>query len=254
MPKTERKKKWLYIALAGMVLVFVGIQIHWLLDESGSVMQGLSIVTSVGLVWTLVMLSIAEHDKNTEVQLENNDLKADTSNKPQTLVSESICNIEVDEYFCDIKEELGQADKLVSDAVNNLVMNFNYISKLTSSHHGMVLAIEKMAAPADNEPVLQLLKRQMKIAEKIEQELSAAVTSLQFGDLVTQLLSHTAHQIDALNMSLHHIDRQSINRPSGRSLNEVGNEVSEAVISVKKHGKGKPVVQQGMRVGEVDLF
>ena len=254
MPKTERKRKWLYIALAGMVLVFVGIQIHWLLDESGSVMQGLSIVTSVGLVWTLVMLSIAEHEKNTEVRLENSDLKADTSNESQTLVSESICNVEVDEFFCDIKEELGQADKLVSDAVNNLVMNFNYISKLTSSHHGMVLAIEKMAAPADNEPVLQLLKRQMKIAEKIEQELSAVVTSLQFGDLVTQLLSHTAHQIDALNMSLHRVDRQSINRPGGRSLNEVGNETSEAVLSVKKHGKAKPVVQQGMRVGEVDLF
>jgi len=254
VPKTERKKKWLYIAFAGMVLVFVGIQIHWLLDESGSGMQGLSIVTSVGLVWTLVMLSIAEHEKNTEVRLENSDQKSGAANEPQTLVSESICNIEVDEYFCDIKEELGQADKLVSDAVNNLVMNFNYISKLTSSHHSMVLAIEKMAAPADNEPVLQLLKRQMKIAEKIEQELSAAVTSLQFGDLVTQLLSHTAHQIDALNMSLHHIDRQSINKPGGRSFNEVRNEVSKVVISVKNNVKAKPVVQQGMRVGEVDLF
>ena len=248
MPKTERKKKWLFIALAGMVLIFVGIQIHWLLDESRSIMQGLSIVTSVGLVWTLVMLSIAEHDKNTEELLKNSDLGV--SNEPQTLVSESVCNIEVDEYFCDIKDELGQADKLVSDAVNNLVMNFNYISKLTSSHHSMVLAIEKMAAPVDNEPVLQLLKRQMKIAEKIEQELSAAVTSLQFGDLVTQLLSHTAHQIDALSMSLHRIDRQGINRTGGRSLNEI----SEAVISVKKHSKAKPVVQQGMRVGEVDLF
>ena len=254
MPKTERKKKWLFTALAGMVLVFVGIQIHWVLDESGSIMQGLSILTSVGLVCTLVMLSSAEHDKNSEIRLENNSLKDGASNEPQTLVSESVCNIEVDEYFCDIKEELGQADKLVNDAVNNLVMNFNYISKLTSSHHGMVLAIEKMAAPADNEPVQQLLKRQMKIAEKIEQELSAAVTSLQFGDLVTQLLGHTAHQIDALNMSLHHIDRQNFNKPGGRNLNEVRNEISKAVISVKKNSKSKPVVQQGMRVGEVDLF
>ncbi|MDH5552552.1 MAG: hypothetical protein OEX82_04405 [Nitrosomonas sp.] len=200
------------------------------------------------------MLSMVEHDKNTEVRLEDSDLKdGDKSNEPQTLISGSVCNVEVDEYFCDIKDELGQADKLVSDAVNNLVMNFNYISKLTSSHHGMVLAIEKMAAPADNEPVLQLLKRQMNIAEKIEQELSAAVTSLQFGDLVTQLLTHTAHQIDALNMSLHRIDRQSI-KPVGRSLNEIEKEISEAVMSVKKQGKAKPVVQQGMRVGEVDLF
>ena len=254
MPKTERKKKWLFAALAGMVLVFVGIQIHWILDEGGSIMQGVSILTSAGLVWTLVMLSLAEHDKNSEIRIENNSLKGGASNEPQTLVSESVCNIEIDEYFCDIKDELGQVDKLVNDAVNNLVMNFNYISKLTSSHHDMVLAIEKMAAPADNEPVLQLLKRQMKLAEKIEQELSATVTSLQFGDLVTQLLSHTAHQIDALNISLHRIDSQSVNKLGGRNHNEVRGEISEAVISVKKHGKSKSVVQQGMRVGEVDLF
>ena len=44
VPKTERKKKWLFTALAGMVLVFVGIQIHWVLDEGGSIMQGLSIL------------------------------------------------------------------------------------------------------------------------------------------------------------------------------------------------------------------
>lgn len=254
MQKTERNKKWLYIALAGMVLVFVGIQIHSLLGEGGSIMQGLSIVTSVGLVWSLVVLSITEHDKNIELRLETSGQKVDSSNEQKIPVSESICNIEVDEYFCDIKEELGQANKLVSDAVNNLVMNFNYISKLTSSHHSMVMAIEKMAAPADNEPVLQLLKRQMKIAEKIEQELSAAVTSLQFGDLVTQLLSHTTHQIDALNMSLHRIDRQSVNRVGGKSLDEIHHEISDAVVSVREKNKGKPVVQQGMRVGEVDLF
>ncbi len=254
MPKTESKKKWLFTTLAGMVLVFVGIQIHWVLDEGESIMQGLSILSSVGLVGTLVMLSLAEHDKNSEIRLENNSQNDGASNEPQTLVSESVCNTEVDEYFCDIKDELRQADRLVSDAVNNLVMNFNYISKLTSSHHSMVLAIEKMAAPTDNESVLQLLKRQMKIAEKIEQELSATVTSLQFGDLVTQLLSHTAHEIDALNMTLHRIDRQRVNRTSTKNLDEIHQEISDAVVSVREKNKSKSVAQQGVRVGDVDLF
>ena len=72
--------------------------------------------------------------------------------------------------------------------------------------------------------------------------------------IVTQLLNHTAHQIDALNMSLHRIDSQSVNKLGERSLNEIRGEISEAVISVKKQGKSKSVVQQGMRVGEVDLF
>lgn len=253
MPKTECNKKKLFIALAGIVLIFVGVQFQWLLSESGSVMQVLSISSSVGLVWTLVLLSIIEYDKSQEIPLQSG-MQDNLSNEPKALVSDSICNIEADKYFCKIKDDLGQADKLVGDAVNNLVMNFNYISKLTSSHHSMVLAIEKLAVPADNEPVIQLLKRQMKIAEKIEQELSAAVTSLQFGDLVTQLLSHTTHQIDALNMSLHRIDRQNFHGSDGRSLDEIRQEISGAVVLAKEENKNKPVVQQGMRVGEVDLF
>ena len=254
MSKTVRRKKWLFATVAGIVLVFVGIQLYQFLDQSGSPMQVLSILTSIGLVWTLVLLAIAEQDGQPRIQSGNSDLASNEPLDQQPLVAESICNIEVDEYFCGIKGELSQADKLVGDAVNNLVMNFNYISKLTSSHHGMVLAIEKMATPADNEPVLQLLKRQMQIADKIEQELAAAVTSLQFGDLVTQLLSHTAHQIDALNISLLRIDRQRVNQGNIRNIDEVHKEISKAVVTAKANSKNKPVVQQGMRVGEVDLF
>ncbi len=62
-------------------------------------------------------------------------------------LNDTLCSVEADEYFMNIKEELNQVDRLVSDAVNNLVINFRYISKLTKSHHDMVLVIEKMAAP-----------------------------------------------------------------------------------------------------------
>jgi hypothetical protein len=120
-----------------------------------------------------------------------------------TLVPEDqsgvLCTAEADEYFMGINGELNQIDRLVSDAVNNLVINFRYISKLTKSHHDMVLAIEKMAAPEGSKPILELLDKQMDIAGKIEQELEMAITSLQFGDLVTQLLAHTTHHVEILN-------------------------------------------------------
>ena len=69
-----------------------------------------------------------------------------------------LCNAEADEYFMSIKEELNQVDRLVSDAVNNLVINFGYISNLTKSHHEMVVAIEKMAVPEGSKPMLVLLE------------------------------------------------------------------------------------------------
>lgn len=156
---------------------------------------------------------------------------------------------DADEYFMNIKEELYQVDRLVSDAVNNLVINFKYISKLTQSHHDMVLAIEKMAAPEGSKPILQLLDKQMAIAGKIEQELEMAVTSLQFGDLVTQLLAHTGRQVEMLCMELQRQDRR------GSSKHVIGQEaVASAIRAAKAKSKRKPVVQQGMQTGDVELF
>lgn len=167
-----------------------------------------------------------------------------------------LCTVEVDEYFMDIKGELSQIDRLVSDAVNNLVSNFRYISRLTKSHHDMVLAIEKMAAPEGSKPILELLEKQMDLADKIEQELEMAVTSLQFGDLVTQLLAHTTHQVEILNIELQRIDRQgNWKKKVGKEpLHTIHEGISKAVDVAKIKSKRKPVVQQGMQMGDIELF
>lgn len=168
-----------------------------------------------------------------------------------------LCNVEADEYFMSIKGELNQVDRLVSDAVNNLVVNFKYISKLTKSHHDMVLAIERMAAPEGSKPILELLEKQMDIADKIEQELEMAVTSLQFGDLVTQLLAHTANQVESLNMELQRIDRQgSWKENAGKNslVTTMQEGISKAVNMAKTKSKRKPVVQHGMQMGDIELF
>lgn len=165
-------------------------------------------------------------------------------------------NAEADEFFLNIKGELNQVDRLVSDAVNNLVINFKFISKLTKSHHEMVSAIEKLAAPEGSKPILDLLEKQMVVADKIEQELEMAITSLQFGDLVTQLLAHTTHQVELLSMELQRIDRQSSwdKKSNKKTLNRIHEGISEAVALTKSNSKRKPVVQQGMQMGDIELF
>lgn len=166
---------------------------------------------------------------------------------------EMLCSADAEEYFMNIKEDLTQVDRLVSDAVNNLVVNFKYISKLTKTHHEMVLAIEKMAVPEKRRPIIELLEKQMIIADKIEQELEMTVTSLQFGDLVTQLLAHTVKQVESLNVELQRIDRQGSwkNEPSLQGK-QAG--VSKAVSVANTKSKKKPVVQQGMQMGDIELF
>lgn len=167
-----------------------------------------------------------------------------------------LCTAKADEYFMNIKGELNQIDRLVSDAVNNLVTNFRYISRLTKSHYDMVLAIEKMAVPEGSKPILELLEKQIDIADKIEQELEMVITSLQFGDLVTQLLAHTTHQVEILNIELQRIDRQGNwkKRVGEESLHTIHEEISKAINEAKIKSKRKPVVQQGMQMGDTELF
>ncbi len=167
---------------------------------------------------------------------------------------EMLCSVNAEEYFVNIKEDLTQVDRLVSDAVNNLVINFKYISQLTKTHHDMVLAIEKLAVPEEKQSIIELLQKQMVIADKIEHELEMTVTSLQFGDLVTQLLAHTVKQVDSLNKELQRIDRKENFNNECTSLQAKHQRISKAVSAANIRIKKKPVAQQGMQMGDIELF
>ena len=190
----------------------------------------------------------------TEKQDINDKQNLCTADESGSDVVNSIYNVEADEFFLNIKNDLNQTDRLVSDAVNNLVVNFKFISNLTKSHYEMVMAIEKLAIPNESEPILELLRKQMMIADKIELELEAAITSLQFGDLVTQLLTHTANQIDVFNRVLQRIDRHSNWQRKEKSVADVHRGISKAIQITRSRNKEKPVVQQAMHKGEIELF
>lgn len=252
MSKLDSKRKWMFLTFAGIVLVFAGFQLYGLHSNKDQLLiDVLSIVTSLGLIGALIALSNRVREERELSPHQAAEATQSNSVNPQTVNTESICNDEADEYFSNIKGELHQVERLVSDAVNNLVVNFRYISQLTRTHHDMVLSIEKMMAPKDAEPMLELLKQQIDVADKIEQELETAVTSLQFGDLVTQLLAHTARQVETLNLVLQRLDRQ---HDPERDLHAIRTGISKAVGVATVDRKRKPVVQQGMQMGEVELF
>ncbi len=260
MIKADVNRKYIFLIAAGIILIFAGIQVFWLYLNTVSIIGVLSVLTSFGLTVTLIVLERAKRSEidspnvQSEVQSNESTEVVEVNEDSIALENSEICNLEVDEYFMTVKEELSQVDRLVSDAVNNLVINFRYISKLTKTHHDMVLAIERMAAPEGSKPILELLQKQMEIADKIEQELDAAVTSLQFGDLVTQLIAHTTYQVETLNMVLQRIDRQSSLKDQERSIEEIHAGISKAMKVANSKGKRKPVVQQGMQMGDIELF
>ena len=190
----------------------------------------------------------------TDEQYANNEQNLCITDDSVTESADAIYNPEAEEFFLNIKSDLGQVDRLVSEAVTNLVINFKFISQLTKSHYEMVMAIEKLAIPDGSEPIIELLRKQMMIADKIEHELEAAVTSLQFGDLVTQLLAHTSNQIDVFNRVLQRIDRHSSWQSKDKNMTDLHDSISKAIQITRPRSKQKPVVQQAMHKGEVELF
>lgn len=203
----EEKKERLFMALAGGVLVITGFQCFWFLTVNGSILQAVSIVISIAIVVTLLKL-----DKAVAYKIENCDYRQGGKTEAHALYAKSpsdckaYCNREVAEYLANIKNKLDRAEQLVKDAVTNLIVSFNYIGELTTAQSDMVMAIEKMVMTGNNSGAIKLLRRQMMVAKKVEQELTATVTAMQFGDLVVQLLEHTERQINTLDFIVQRIN------------------------------------------------
>lgn len=250
----DEKKKRMFLALAGGVLVFTGFQFYRLLTVDGSILQAMSIMISIALIVILLKLSKTAYRGEISDCQQRDGVDGNALYEGFSLDSKMPRNKEVAKYLANIKDELGQAEQLVNDAVTNLVVNFGYISELTSSQRDMVLTVEKLAMTDDNAEVVKLLRRQMMMAKKIERELATTVTSMQFGDLVVQLLKHTTRQINTLDSVLQRIDQPNIQERNINQFDNTHTEISNATVKMKKINQTRPVLQQGLQSGEVDLF
>lgn len=252
-----RQMRRMLLICAGVAIALAGSQVYWLGAEGGMAPM-LAALVSLGLAVALVVLAVMTRTAKHEIAMQPEVRKIKQNTVCDLAVEDAtvIGNSQLDDYFSSIKDELGQVDRLVGDAVGNLVASFRYISKLTRFHQEILLAIEETATPAGSE-MLKLLRREMAIAGQIEQELDAAVTSLQFGDLVTQLLGHTMHRVEDLSAALQRIDRQSVLRESSDSdhkLQRIHGGISRVVTAANAANRRKPVVQHGMQTGEIELF
>ena len=244
---------------AGLAIVLTGVQVHLMDPGGGMTAPAVSAFISMALAGALVVLSTTASKVKHETAMDpkNLGIQQDACGDPAAPDVKPFCNSHLDDYFAGIHGELSQADRLVGDAVGDLVARFRYIGKLTRSQQEISLAIVGMAAPADGGPMRQLLERQTVIAGQIEQEVDAAVISLQFGDLVAQLLAHTKVRVDAIGAALQRIDTLDAGQERGAlscKPQRMHEGVSRAVLAANAASREKPVVQHGMQTGEVELF
>lgn len=244
---------------SGLAIALTGVQVSLMGPEGGTIAPLVSALISIALAGALVALSIITSKVKPGIALEPEDFEPRQAARagPAAQDMKVFCNSQLDECFAGVHGELSQADRLVGDAVGDLVAGFRHISSLTRSQQEISLAIAQTAALANGGNMGSLLERQRVIAGQIEQEVDAAVTALQFGDLVAQLLAHTRIRVDAIGTALQRIDMLDAG-PEGGELSgkplrfHAG--VSRAVLVANAASRAKPVVQQGMQQGDIELF
>jgi len=246
---------------AGLAIAVAGVQVQLIGPEAGMTVPLASALISIALAGALIALGVMRSRAKHEPVPGAGDAPTGhgTGVDPASQDMMVFCNSQLDDYFAGIHGELSQADRLVGDAVGDLVASFKYIGKLIRSQQEISRAIAQAAAAGSGsgEPAGRLLERQTVIAGQIEQEVDAAVTSLQFGDLVAQLLNHTMIRVEALGTALQRIDRQDAEQESGELAwkpRRIHEGISRAVTAANAASRGKPVVQHGMQRGEVELF
>lgn len=258
MPKHGARRPMLLLC-AGLAIAVAGAQVHLIGPEGGMSAPMVSALMSIALAGTLVTLGLTRSNAKHETAMKQEDFEIQPEAGPDPAARDMkvLCDSHLDDYFTGIKAELNQVDRLVGDAVGDLVASFRYIGKLTRSQQEISRAIAATAAPSNGESMEQMLNRQAVIADQIEQEVDAAVTSLQFGDLVAQLLGHTTTRVEALGTALQRIDRQDVEQECDqRAWNprRIHEGIAGAVTAANAASRSKPVVQHGMQKGEVELF
>lgn len=149
---------------------------------------------------------------------------------------------------------LGTAEKSIHEMAS-LDMNFALQSK--NSVHEMMKEIHNT-----NVKVEQNMATLGKIAADVEQNVSTAVTTLQFQDMTTQLIDHTRMRVQGMDAILREVADASAKRAG-----EDGGEARQYVVRLDQckqaiiggvatlvAAKSKAVSQDSMGTGDIELF
>jgi methyl-accepting chemotaxis protein len=162
-----------------------------------------------------------------------------------------------------IRGRVGSMQKSIGDAevaINKLAaQDMTFALKSKQDVEGAMAHVEEMNASTG-----QTVKELQQIAEAMERNVGQAVMSLQFQDMVTQLLGHVSMRLDELHGIVRDIEGASAvvgnTAVSGFSPEQADrlrahlNSASSRLDRLHENTKNNPVRQEHFSSGEVELF
>ena len=115
------------------------------------------------------------------------------------------------------------------------------------------------ARTASNLEMSQVIVKQTEISGKVNEVVGNAVTSLQFQDMVNQLLQHSSLRLDSMQEAWRIIGDLAKEEQSGRlassdEADRVRQKIVEIFKSANQISQRNPVRQEHMQSGDIDLF
>lgn len=159
------------------------------------------------------------------------------------------------QQLAEVEADLMQTNFLLCEAIEKLSNSFMAIHETVAAQLQAIESLLKDAGIAHSatDKVLEFQK-------KIEQEVHAAVTGLQFQDMTCQLITRAIKRVDGLNESLQMLGKHGEGMHTEHEHEEIAQLLDEMSTHIStRHdalngGLRKSVAQQDMGSGEIELF
>jgi methyl-accepting chemotaxis protein len=139
------------------------------------------------------------------------------------------------------------------------------IKKMASLDMGFAVESKKKVGEAleraqkVNADMVVIIEQQASISSEVDVVVGNAISSLQFQDMVGQLLQHSNTRINSMKAAWNRMGDWSNEAAQGRAasldkIDKMREEIAEIFSKADALGKRNPVRQEKMEVGDIDLF
>ncbi|MFA6015237.1 MAG: methyl-accepting chemotaxis protein [Gallionellaceae bacterium] len=151
----------------------------------------------------------------------------------------------------DVRNAIIDAEKSISNMAS-LDMNFALESKskmdLTLDH------VNQM-----NKNMVKVIEEQNHISSEVNQVVGKAVTSLQFQDMVGQLIQHSHTRVTSMETAWHRLgvwaaEAEQGQNASAERISQMRQEINDIFAEAERLSERSPVRQDKMETSDIDLF
>lgn len=171
----------------------------------------------------------------------------------------------VDQAFDALQSDLTQVGTLLKEAMGQLMKNFLRMQSLMQEQQQTIelaISVERNQRGdplPDKESFRQIVRHQTEFNGRIEDAVFQAVTSLQFQDMVTQLVGNVQMRLNTLQEIQQLIAHQagaehSDPRRADEILAQTIPGLERKLETLRERQERKPVSQTDMATGEIELF